>query len=602
MCPASEVGVGRTPLPNVTWWRGERVLDGGWEVAGPGLVRNTLVIDRITRDWHNSTLTCTASNTHLASPAVASVVVHMFLLPTSVIITNPGPTREGQRTALTCSARGSRPLADLNWSVRGRTLDAVKVGDDLGLTSTSTLLLNVTREEDGTRVVCTATNPAQPDTPLSNTTTLVVHYPPKVLASLGRSIIPDQLKEGDDVYFTCSVKANPPASAITWYHEDTVQVQNVSMGVILSGESLVLQKVSRQRAGQYRCSATNPLATVVSQPVRLRIRYKPECLTSPTTYFIYDKPINVTCTVSAYPSVNYIQWQWNNSNELTKTPPVTESREKASSQLTVFPTEGREDRVLSCWAVNEMGRQVKPCGFSVKVAQMPLPLSSCRLANITASSLSLTCQRPNVATAGTTLYRAEVYFDNRTLFANVTSNRPNFNVSRLDAGTSYQIKVYVSHGPVTSQPVVVSAYTSRTSRTAPGDTSTSEGGVSVGGVVGGLAVTLVLLVGVVVMRNYCRRRRGRRKQEPRPQSDDSNPDVVPNIEETYDLLAPGEPKAEASYDSMNTPMPEDVPMEAYHPLVLQSSSTHESEEFQGSRTDRVYCPVDQLMQAEESVV
>ncbi|XP_047497768.1 uncharacterized protein LOC125044851 [Penaeus chinensis] len=153
-----------------------------------------------------------------------------------------------------------------------------------------------------------------------------------------------------------------------------------------------------------------------------------------------------------------------------------------------------------------------------------------------------------------------VYFDNRTLFANVTSNRPNFNVSRLDAGTSYQIKVYVSHGPVTSQPVVVSAYTSRTSRTAPGDTSTSEGGVSVGGVVGGLAVTLVLLVGVVVMRNYCRRRRGRRKQEPRPQSDDSNPDVVPNIEETYDLLAPGEPKAEASYDSMNTPMPEDVPM------------------------------------------
>ncbi|ROT69445.1 putative hemicentin-1-like isoform X1 [Penaeus vannamei] len=118
------------PLPNVTWWRGERVLDGGWEVAGPGLVRNTLVIDRITREWHNSTLTCTASNTHLASPAVASVVVHMFLLPTSVIITNPGPTREGQRTALTCSARGSRPLADLSWSVRGKTLDAVKVEPD----------------------------------------------------------------------------------------------------------------------------------------------------------------------------------------------------------------------------------------------------------------------------------------------------------------------------------------------------------------------------------------------------------------------------------------------------------------------------------------
>lgn len=42
------------------------------------------------------------------------------------------------------------------------------------------------------------------------------------------------------------------------------------------------------------------------------------------------------------------------------------------------------------------------------VTEAPLPLSSCRLANITASSLSLTCQRPDVAAAGTTLYRAEV--------------------------------------------------------------------------------------------------------------------------------------------------------------------------------------------------
>ena len=57
----------------------------------------------------------------------------------------------------------------------------------------------------------------------------------------------------------------------------------------------------------------------------------------------------------------------------------------------------------------------------------------------------------------------KVYLENGTLFANVTSPRPGFNVSRLDPGTSYQIKVYVAHGPVTSVPVVVSAYTSRTS-------------------------------------------------------------------------------------------------------------------------------------------
>ncbi|MPC91016.1 hypothetical protein E2C01_086024 [Portunus trituberculatus] len=43
--------------------------------------------------------------------------------------------------------------------------------------------------------------------------------PPQVNATLGRSLKPRLLKEGDDVYFTCSVAANPPATSITWYHE-----------------------------------------------------------------------------------------------------------------------------------------------------------------------------------------------------------------------------------------------------------------------------------------------------------------------------------------------------------------------------------------------
>ncbi|ROT76565.1 putative nephrin-like [Penaeus vannamei] len=162
-----------------------------------------------------------------------------------------------------------------------------------GLVSVSELLVNVTRADDNTRVKCTAENPAVPGAVLSNFTTLTVHYPPSVTASLGRSLRPDLLKEGDDVYFTCSVAANPPASTITWYHEEeniqhgqallhpsllpqgTVQVQNVSQGVIVSGESLVLQKVRRDKAGKYKCGASNALATVTSAPVHLKIRYFP---------------------------------------------------------------------------------------------------------------------------------------------------------------------------------------------------------------------------------------------------------------------------------------------------------------------------------------
>ena len=40
-----------------------------------------------------------------------------------------------------------------------------------------------------------------------------------VRATLGRNLEAGRLREGDDVYFTCEVDANPPAYSIMWYHE-----------------------------------------------------------------------------------------------------------------------------------------------------------------------------------------------------------------------------------------------------------------------------------------------------------------------------------------------------------------------------------------------
>ncbi|KAK3870024.1 hypothetical protein Pcinc_024703 [Petrolisthes cinctipes] len=269
-----------------------------------------------------------------------------------------------------------------------------------------------------------------------------------------------------------------------------------------------------------------------------------------------------------------------------------------------------------------------------------MPLSSCRLANITASSLSLTCQRPDTPAAGTTHYRAEVYFENRTLFANVTSLSPSFNVSRLDADTSYQIKVYVTHGPVTSQPVVVSAYTSRSLPLHPRGSAPETRGSSVGGVVGGILVAVVIVGGGVWARHYCRRRARRRgptvgqvevggggKMETRPPSDDSNPDVVPNIaaEETYDLLSLSQAKSDASLylEQPDTSPHRSVPaqsvqqqlrphasqsqqqpglyssQEVYQPLLMKSSVTELVDSPSGVRT---YCQGSHTLDADESML
>ena len=41
---------------------------------------------------------------------------------------------------------------------------------------------------------------------------------PRVELSLGRMVNPEDLEEGDDIYFSCSIRANPPAYKITWWH------------------------------------------------------------------------------------------------------------------------------------------------------------------------------------------------------------------------------------------------------------------------------------------------------------------------------------------------------------------------------------------------
>ena len=42
--------------------------------------------------------------------------------------------------------------------------------------------------------------------------------PPTVRLEIGKAINLEDLEEGDDVYFECSVEANPPPYKVTWLH------------------------------------------------------------------------------------------------------------------------------------------------------------------------------------------------------------------------------------------------------------------------------------------------------------------------------------------------------------------------------------------------
>ena len=52
-----------------------------------------------------------------------------------------------------------------------------------------------------------------------------ISVPPTVTLHIGKALNLNDLEEGDDVYFECSIVANPPAYKVTWLH-------NVSHGSV----------------------------------------------------------------------------------------------------------------------------------------------------------------------------------------------------------------------------------------------------------------------------------------------------------------------------------------------------------------------------------
>ena len=49
--------------------------------------------------------------------------------------------------------------------------------------------------------------------------------PPTVGLHIGKALNLNDLEEGDDVYFECSIQANPPAYKVTWLHNVIVQTK-----------------------------------------------------------------------------------------------------------------------------------------------------------------------------------------------------------------------------------------------------------------------------------------------------------------------------------------------------------------------------------------
>ncbi|CAH1164164.1 unnamed protein product, partial [Phaedon cochleariae] len=514
-----EVRGGR-PTPTVSWFVNERMVEGNVEVIGNHVIVNRLEISGVTRDHLNSTFKCQASNTKLMMPVEKTVRLELLLRPIAVIIINkPRQLVADEEISVQCEVRGSRPKALITWTRDNRPFRRGKViedGNDTSVINTMTFI--PVPEDDGGIFKCIGENAKLPGMALDDFFRMNVVYPPQVVLHLGNTLNPEEIKEGDDVYFECSIRANPKQHRISWYHDGSLVSQNMSSGVIISTHSLVLQKVTRWQSGSYTCLAANPRGETISEPVVLRVRYAPVCIKDGGDITVIgaslDEAIRVRCRVSADPSNVAFLWQFSNSGESFDVPQerfagsgVDEGGKGGVSELTYTPAFQRDYGTLACSGSNAIGRQVEPCVFQVVPASKPAAPTNCTLrttANTTSDAVEVECHAGY--DGGLPQRFVLEAYDARTsrLRMNLSTAETEWPAWRLDLGelqpapSSLRVVVYAENGKGASERVVLDDVLLHDAEKRT-DGSNNVGLVPLAGLLTGSLLTLGMAVLVIVV-------------------------------------------------------------------------------------------------------
>ncbi|XP_068231410.1 protein turtle-like [Palaemon carinicauda] len=405
--------------------------------------KNTLILGPLTRSDLKLLLTCEAANNNITLPISVVVMVEMNLPPLLVVIRSPKlPLIAEKEYKVVCEVVGSRPPPTITWWTDDqRVLQAIKTTSADGNITRSTLHFPPRPQDDGTALRCIAENHAT-DTRIEDTWNLTVQYIPKATASFGSSLNEENIKEGDDVYFECSILANPKVSHVSWRHNNEVLSHNISGGIIISNQSLVLQKVSKAQAGRYSCHAHNVIGDGSSNTLRLDVKYSPVCSPGQLTTYPVGKyeDAEVTCSVQANPLQASFQWTFNNTADTIDVPQGRFTSSSSHSVITYTPMTSLDYGTLLCWASNEIGTQGEPCIFHIVPAGKPDPPLNCTVNERTQVSVKISCEEGSSGGL-TQTFVLEASLQNGRHTINVTSPEPSFSVNGLQPGEKYKINI-----------------------------------------------------------------------------------------------------------------------------------------------------------------
>ncbi|CAG0884521.1 unnamed protein product [Darwinula stevensoni] len=509
-CKSTE---GRPP-PRLTWWHENALLDATYTTTPDGEVRNVLEIPNLKRENLRSSFSCQAANNNVTVPVSNTVSLDMNFRPYEVrILGSRQPLSAGKMYEIACRSLGSRPPARITWWRGAEQLASARETHSAdGNITASTLEFTASVQDINKHLVCRAENPEIPDSTIEDHWELEIYYVPRAKLSLGKSLNPKAIKEGDDVYFECHVSASPAVYKISWQHDGKPLSHNVSEGIILSNQSLVLQRVKKAQAGRYTCLASNLEGVGTSNAVILNVRFSPICATGQKLVYGAGRreEIEIRCSVESIPGATAYRWSFNNSQEIVDIAQSLFTKSPEESILRYTPMTEKDYGTVLCWALNLIGNQAVPCAFHVVPAGAPDPPINCSITNHTSTSMDVDCVE-GFDGGLVQSFALEVYdaTSPHTLLTNLTRNSPSFSLEDLVPGSHVILSLYSTNAKGRSGNVVLQGHTLRLPERIL-DSNTAQPSSSIGpfritpilGVLIGVVAALVMaaLIIVVVMR------------------------------------------------------------------------------------------------------
>ncbi|XP_073844947.1 uncharacterized protein isoform X2 [Musca autumnalis] len=458
------VATGGSPQPRVTWWRENTLLDGSSHSLSTNRVGNTLSLGKLKRSNLNMQLTCVAANNNITVPITNTVTLDMNLRPLFVKLQGENrPLSAGNSYQLSCVVTGSRPAPTITWW-KGSTpmKNTREIANPDGNMTTSILTFTPTIDDRGKYLSCRAEQSMIPESGMEDGWKLDIYHIPVVSLELGTNSMNSTLREGIDVFFECNIKSNPWVNKVSWRHNGNILENNITEGIIVANQSLVLQNVSRARSGIYTCVGNNREGDGESNPVHLDIRFAPVCRQGQRTIYSTGRQemAKVACEIEANPPEASYIWKFNATlGETIDIPASLIAVDRGRSIAHYTPMTENDYGTLLCWASNEIGDQTEPCVYTIAPAGEPDPLVNCTLLNQTSTGFQIECIEGFDGGLQQD-FIMEVYVNGTTRHPKIyKSKTPYFEVRGLIPGAGYNVFLVAHNSKGRSNATILQVYT-----------------------------------------------------------------------------------------------------------------------------------------------